>query len=199
VKLILYSCELIIESRNSIPEYACKALLAERFIAHFTAQAALPYIERMNRLLLFAFLLLLASCGSSPARQYVVSDDQMNELVMYAMSLADTPYRYGGNSSGSGFDCSGFVGHVYRHSLGISMPRTSREISRVGKPISQSELSPGDLVFYNTQHASFSHVGIYIGEGKFVHSPKSGDMVRTEQMQMRYWQTRFDGARRIRR
>jgi cell wall-associated NlpC family hydrolase len=79
------------------------------------------------------------------------------------------------------------------------MPRTSREISRIGKPISQSELSPGDLVFYNTQNASFSHVGIYIGDGKFVHSPRSGESVRTEQMQMRYWLARYDGARRVRR
>ena len=122
----------------------------------------------------------------------------MNDLVMYAVGLSDTPYHYGGNSSSGGFDCSGFVGHVYQHSLGISLPRTARAISSEGKSINQSELSPGDLVFYNTQHASFSHVGIYIGEGKFVHSPKSGSRVRTEQMKMRYWQTRYDGARRIR-
>jgi cell wall-associated NlpC family hydrolase len=151
----------------------------------------------MKRLLQISLLLLLAACSSSPARQDPVAEGQMNDLVMYAMSLADTPYRYGGNSVDSGFDCSGFVGHVYRHSLGISLPRTSREISRVGQPISRSELRPGDLVFYNTRNASFSHVGIYIGEGKFVHSPRSGDSVRTEQMQMRYWQTRYNGARRI--
>jgi cell wall-associated NlpC family hydrolase len=150
----------------------------------------------MKRLLLLS-LVLLAACSSPPARQYAASTDQMNDLVMYTMSLSDTPYHYGGNSAASGFDCSGFVGHVYRHSLGISLPRTSRAISRVGQPISQSELRPGDLVFYNTRHASFSHVGIYIGEGKFVHSPKSGDSVRTEQMQMRYWKTRYDGGRRL--
>jgi len=173
---------------------AVQALFHERF----TAQAALPYIGPMKKLLLI-FFLLLAACSSPPVRQYPVSDDQMNELVMYAMSLSDTPYHYGGNSASSGFDCSGFVGHVYRHSLGLAMPRTSREISRIGKPISQSELSPGDLVFYNTQNASFSHVGIYIGDGKFVHSPRSGESVRTEQMQMRYWLARYDGARRIRR
>jgi cell wall-associated NlpC family hydrolase len=164
----------------------------------FTALTTLTYIETMKILLLLGISVLLASCATTPSRQYAVTDDQMNELVMYAVSLADTPYRYGGKSSNSGFDCSGFVGHVYRHSLDISLPRTSREISRVGKPISRSELSPGDLVFYNTQHASFSHVGIYVGDGKFVHSPKSGDMVRTEQMDMRYWQTRYDGARRLR-
>lgn len=153
----------------------------------------------MKRQLLLAFTLLLAACATPLPRQYEATDEQMNELVMYAVSLADTPYRYGGKSSDSGFDCSGFVGHVYRHSLDISLPRTSREISRFGLPIRIDELSPGDLVFYNTRHASFSHVGIYIGDGKFVHSPKSGDMVRTEQMDLRYWQRRFDGARRLRR
>jgi len=151
----------------------------------------------MKRLLLLSISLLLAACSSPPARQQALSDEQMNDLVIYAMSLADTPYRYGGNSADSGFDCSGFVGHVYRQTLGVSLPRTSREISRVGTPISRSDLRPGDLVFYNTLRASFSHVGIYIGDGKFVHSPKSGDRVRVEQMQMRYWQERFDGARRI--
>ncbi len=153
----------------------------------------------MKKLLLISLLLLLVACGSPPTRQQEAADDQMNELVMYTMSLADTPYRYGGNSANNGFDCSGFVGHVYRHSLGISLPRTSREISRVGTPIGQSELRPGDLVFFNTQHTPFSHVGIYIGEGKFVHAPKTGDGVHTEQMQLRYWQTRYNGARRIRR
>ena len=151
----------------------------------------------MKRLLLLSISLLLAACSSPPARQQAVSDEQMNDLVIYAMSLADTPYRYGGNSANSGFDCSGFVGHVYRQTLGVSLPRTSREISRFGTPISRNDLRPGDLVFYNTLRASFSHVGIYIGDGKFVHSPKSGDRVRVEQMQMRYWQERFDGARRI--
>jgi len=153
----------------------------------------------MKKLLFISYLLLLAACSTAPTRQYAASDDQMNELVMYTVSLADTPYRYGGNSANNGFDCSGFVDHVYRQTLGISLPRTSHEISRVGKPISPEELSPGDLVFYNTQHASFSHVGIYVGDGKFVHSPRTGESVRTEQMQMRYWRTRYDGARRIRR
>ncbi len=151
----------------------------------------------MKRLLFLSLSLLLTACSSTPTRQDA-ADDQMNDLVMYAMSLADTPYRYGGNSTTGGFDCSGFVGHVYRHTLGISLPRTSLEISRAGQPISPSELQPGDLVFYNTRRASFSHVGIYVGDGKFVHSPKSGDSVRVEEMQMRYWQTRYDGARRVR-
>lgn len=157
----------------------------------------MPYIPRMKNLRFFLIFLLLAACSSSPTRQFAASDDQMNDLVMYAVSLSDTPYHYGGKSANTGFDCSGFVGHVYNHSLNIALPRTSREISRLGNPVSRSELSPGDLVFYNTMHASFSHVGIYVGDGKFVHSPRSGERVRTEQMDLRYWQTRFDGARRI--
>ncbi len=122
----------------------------------------------------------------------------MDELVIYAMSLADTPYHFGGNNTNKGFDCSGYVGHVYRHELKISLPRTSKEISRVGEPLNQRELRPGDLVFYNTLHEPFSHVGIYIGGNKFVHSPKSGGRIRVEQMELHYWQTRYNGARRIR-
>jgi cell wall-associated NlpC family hydrolase len=153
-------------------------------------------LRAVKRLLLFP-LLLLAACASPPVRDYAASGEQMNDLVMYAVSLADTPYRYGGSSSADGFDCSGFVGHVYRHSLNLSLPRTSREISRVGRQVERSELRAGDLVFYNTRRASFSHVGIYIGDGKFVHSPRSGESVRTEDMQIPYWQARYDGARRI--
>jgi cell wall-associated NlpC family hydrolase len=122
----------------------------------------------------------------------------MNDAVIYALSLADTPYHYGGNSSSSGFDCSGFVGHVYHEKLGVSMPRTSHEMSRVGHKVDQDELRPGDMVFYNTQHQSFSHVGLYVGDGKFVHSPKSGNRIRTEQMKEKYWRTRYNGARSIR-
>ena len=154
----------------------------------------------MAKIFLLFFTALLVGCGTPPHRQnnVNVSDDRINDLVMYAMSLADTPYRYGGNSSESGFDCSGYVGHVYRHELGIDLPRTSRQISRVGQPLNLSELRPGDLVFYNTMREPFSHVGIYVGDGKFVHSPKSGDRVRVEQMDLRYWQARYNGARRIR-
>lgn len=151
----------------------------------------------MKNLLLLSFILLLGACATPANHLDAAAEDRMNDLVMYAVSLADTPYRYGGNSANRGFDCSGFVGHVYRHSLGIALPRTSREISRVGQPISRSALSPGDLVFYNTLRAPYSHVGIYIGDGKFVHSPRSGESVRTEEMGLPYWQARFDGARRI--
>ena len=121
----------------------------------------------------------------------------MNELVMYAISLADTPYRYGGTSPENGFDCSGFVGHVFKQRLGISLPRTSRELSQVGHKINIRQLHPGDLVFFNTQDRAYSHVGIFIGEGKFVHAPKTGSQIRVEKMSEKYWQSRYNGARRI--
>jgi cell wall-associated NlpC family hydrolase len=152
----------------------------------------------MHKVLPLLFAVLLVGCGTPPHRPDNVSEDRINDLVMYAVSLADTPYRYGGNSTESGFDCSGYVGHVFRHELGISLPRTSRQISRVGEPLDQSDLRPGDLVFYNTLREPFSHVGIYVGDGKFVHSPRTGERVRVEQMQVRYWQSRYNGARRIR-
>ncbi len=122
----------------------------------------------------------------------------MNELVMYAMSLADIPYRYGGASPDAGFDCSGFVGHVFQHTLKIALPRTSRELSRVGKSLRSEQLRPGDLVFFNTLDRPYSHVGIFVGDGKFVHAPKTGSRIRVEKMDERYWTSRYNGARRIR-
>lgn len=126
------------------------------------------------------------------------SEDKINDAVVYAVSLSDTPYRYGGNSLDDGFDCSGFVGHVFRHSLGIDLPRTSHEISQVGVRLNTNQLRPGDLVFFNTRQRAYSHVGIFIGEGKFVHSPKSGSRIRVDKLNERYWASRYNGARRIR-
>ena len=154
----------------------------------------------MNKLLIIILFALLSACGSAPQRAGSgenYPDEKMNELVMYAMSLADTPYHYGGNSPVNGFDCSGFVDHVFRHSLGITLPRTSRELSHVGVSVNIRQLRPGDLVFYNTQHSSYSHVGIYVGDDKFVHAPKTGSQIRVEKMNEKYWLNRYNGARRI--
>lgn len=125
------------------------------------------------------------------------SDADMNDVAVYALSLSDTPYHYGGNTPESGFDCSGFVRHVFKHTLGMSLPRTSHEMSRLGETERSDRLQPGDLVFYNTMHRAYSHVGIYLGEGKFVHSPRSGSSVRVENMNEKYWMARYNGARRI--
>ncbi len=121
----------------------------------------------------------------------------MNDLAIYALSLAETPYRYGGTSPENGFDCSGFVYHVFLKSLGLQLPRTSLEMSRAGESLKEDQLRPGDLVFFNTQHQAYSHVGIYVGENRFVHAPKSGKAIAIVNMKENYWRNRYDGARRI--
>lgn len=118
-------------------------------------------------------------------------------LVSYARSLIGAPYKYGGDTPASGFDCSGFVGHVFNHALDISLPRSTGEMSTMGKAVRSNELRTGDLVFFNTQHSSFSHVGIYLGDYLFIHAPNSGGSVRVENMLEDYWRLRYNGARRI--
>lgn len=114
-----------------------------------------------------------------------------------ALDLVGIRYRRGGDSPEAGFDCSGFVGHVFREGLGLYLPRSAGAISRAGEPIARDQLKPGDLVFFNTMRHAFSHVGIYLGDDRFVHAPRTGGRVRVEDMTQRYWAKRFNGARRI--
>ncbi|MBB5391761.1 cell wall-associated NlpC family hydrolase [Herbaspirillum sp. SJZ102] len=123
--------------------------------------------------------------------------DRASELATQALAMLGINYRYGGNSPDTGLDCSGLVRYVFKEAWGTDLPRTSAEISRVGEKIGKDNLQPGDLVFYNTLRRSFSHVGIYLGDGKFIHSPSSGGQVRIESMDESYWKKRFSGARRI--
>lgn len=123
--------------------------------------------------------------------------DRASELAMRAMSLIGIRYKYGGNSPEHGLDCSGLVGYVFKEAWGKTLPRTSEEISRLGERIETHDLQPGDLVFYNTLKRTFSHVGIYLGDNKFIHSPSQGGEVRIERMDVNYWKKRFNGARRI--
>ncbi len=123
--------------------------------------------------------------------------DRATELVMTAMGSLGVPYRLGGTSAETGFDCSGFVRAMVQQTVGLMLPRTAAEQAKATTRIKKDELKPGDLVFFNTLRRSNSHVGIYMGEGKFIHSPRSGAHVRVENMNVRYWQTRFDGARRV--
>ncbi|NCP41073.1 MAG: C40 family peptidase [Rhodoferax sp.] len=119
-----------------------------------------------------------------------------SELVVYAMGFLGVPYKLGGNSVETGFDCSGFVKAIYQQTVGLILPRKADEQALATQTIERSDLQPGDLVFFNTLHRAFSHVGIYVGDGKFVHSPKAGAEVRIESMNVSYWKRRFDGARR---
>ena len=117
--------------------------------------------------------------------------------MVQALALLGTPYRYGGSNPSTGLDCSGLVRHVFGAVLNRDLPRRSEEISRVGQPVSRAELQPGDLVFFNTLQRAYSHVAIYIGEGRFVHAPAGTGRVRIEGLDDRYWAARFNGARSV--
>lgn len=123
--------------------------------------------------------------------------DKTSELVVSAMGFLGVPYRLGGNNAETGFDCSGFVKAMYEQTVGLILPRKAEQQAAATQHIDRSDLQPGDLVFFNTLRRAFSHVGIYIGDGKFIHSPKPGAQVRVENMGISYWNHRFDGARRV--
>ncbi|MFZ0105352.1 MAG: NlpC/P60 family protein [Thiobacillus sp.] len=143
----------------------------------------------------FPFLLcaVLAS-GPAAAGEILPTVD----IPMYAVSLVGTPYRLGGSDPQQGLDCSGFVNHVFRQTAGLQLPRESRAISEVGLELDPAELQPGDLVFFNTLDRPFSHVGIYLGDKRFVHaaSSRSGGVMLSS-LSESYWSLRFEGARRV--
>jgi cell wall-associated NlpC family hydrolase len=144
--------------------------------------------------------LLNAPAGSPPADNAFVERmrDKASDMVLTAMNFLGVPYRRGGNTVDHGFDCSGFTRHVFEMSLGLVLPRRADEQAKTAglMTIGRDALKPGDLVFFNTMRRTFSHVGIYVGEGKFIHAPKPGGEVRVEDMGAAYWTRRFTGARR---
>jgi len=125
------------------------------------------------------------------------------DIVMHAMGLIGTPYRRGGNSPERGFDCSGFVGHVFRHARGVPLPRSAREVyalpEQAALPVARDALATGDLVFFRIGRLGrrIDHVGIYLGDGRMVHAPASGGEVRIDSLALPYWQRHYAGARRI--
>jgi cell wall-associated NlpC family hydrolase len=123
--------------------------------------------------------------------------ERAREVIFYALSLVGIHYRWGGNNPESGFDCSGLVSHVYRQIAGLVLPRDSYGMALQGTPVSKEELRPGDLVFFNTMRRPFSHVGIYLGDKRFVHAPSAGKTVNVVDMTEPYWAQRYNGARRI--
>jgi cell wall-associated NlpC family hydrolase len=124
--------------------------------------------------------------------------DGASDLVLSALNFLGVPYKWGGNNAEEGFDCSGFTRHVFEQSLGRVLPRRADEQARAADllPVQRDDLKPGDLVFFNTLRRTFSHVGIYLGEGKFIHAPRRGAEVRVEDMGVAFWARRFSGARR---
>jgi cell wall-associated NlpC family hydrolase len=151
----------------------------------------------------------LAACASAPAPRPVYAPtpaqasrpatQEANDVLFHAIGLVGTPYRWGGNTPSTGFDCSGLVDYVYRTSAGIDLPRTSHQMSRMDAPkITRiSELDSGDLLFFRTEGRSISHVAIYVGKGRFVHAPNSGGTVRLDNFDNHYWHRHFAFARRV--
>jgi len=158
-----------------------------------------------NLLYLMAFSVWLAGCTAPAPKSDATaayarapsSQAERSEALLQAVLALGTQYRYGGDSPQTGYDCSGLVAHVFEQAWGIRLPHNTQAQSEAGMPVSLAELQPGDLVFYDTQHRPYSHVGIYVGDGRFVHAPKTGARVRVESLRSRYWASHFDGARRI--
>ncbi len=119
------------------------------------------------------------------------------EIILSALSQTGVKYKYGGNSPEGGFDCSGFVRYVFQQAANLTLPHGARAISPLGQTVTQRELKPGDLVFFNTVRSTFSHVGIYIGNNRFIHSPSAGSAISVTDMGDSYWAKRFTGARRL--
>ncbi len=166
---------------------------------------------RHNLLFLICFIsLILSGCASKAVRlpdsepepvavsaPVIKVTDRASGVALQALAHLGTPYRFGGLSPQTGFDCSGLVAYVYREGAGLALPRNTFDLSRQGEPVERSALRPGDLVFYNTQQRENSHVGIYLGEDRFIHAPTSGGEVRVESLRTDYWARRYNGARRV--
>ncbi|QYY25626.1 C40 family peptidase [Diaphorobacter sp. MNS-0] len=151
--------------------------------------------------LTLAASLLVVGCGTTPptsasrnAAYSRLSPEQSSDIAIHALGLVGTPYRYGGNTPDSGFDCSGLIGYVYTSRAGVAPPRTVAQLSGFGQSIDADELRTGDLVVFGRGRPT--HAGIYVGEGRFVHAPSSGGTVRLDHLQSRYWSQQFASFRR---
>ncbi len=119
------------------------------------------------------------------------------DVAIYALGLIGVDYRFGGETPEGGVDCSGLVKYVFQQVTGVTLPRTTKELSRLGSTVNHADLAPGDLVFFNTRRLPFSHVGIYLGDNQFIHAPSTGSEVEISRLSETYWQKHFNGARRL--
>ncbi len=166
------------------------------------------HCHRIITILLSSAAILLGGIGSAQATEepprlgdepslferYTTS---AQDLVLKGLELVGINYRRGGTNPNTGLDCSGFVQVVFRDAVGKLLPRTAKEQSQVGDAVDKKELKPGDLVFFNTMRRAFSHVGIYLGDNRFLHAPRTGAEIRVEDMSQSYWVKRYNGARRV--
>ena len=156
---------------------------------------------QIRTLIAIWLIILLAACGSTPpvpeqSQRFTYSDNEKgNEVSLFALGLIDTGYRFGGKNPEAGLDCSGMVTYIFDRAAGLKLGGSAADIARRGRPVDRDDLRPGDLVFFNTRNASFSHVGVYIGENRFVHAPSGNGRVRIDQLDARYYAQRFEAAR----
>lgn len=177
-------------------------------VAHYPySTRPTPSARRGGFAVLAVFALGLAGCGGPEAirgdpphdRGHARSADpaSANAILMRAIGLVGTPYRYGGNTPESGFDCSGLVNYVFRDMLDLRLPRTSRDLAAMqGPKVATDRLAPADLVFFG-RGGEVTHVGIYVGEGRFVHAPRTGGTVRLDRLDGPYWRDHYSGAKRV--
>ena len=158
-----------------------------------------------HALLACCLVILLTACTSTPPtpgnapeaqNQRAEYSEKGQEIVLFALGLLDTGYRFGGKNPEAGLDCSGMVAYIYNKSASINVSGSAADIARKGRVIERSRLRPGDLVFFNTRNAPFSHVGIYIGDDRFVHAPSTNGRVRIDPLGAAYYAQRFEAARR---
>ncbi len=180
------------------PIGVCESGIASQF-----GGASVVYTDRMSMRSLVAcgLAFFLAACGlmspapDSGAGKRAPFSEKGQEVALYAMGLIDTGYRFGGKNPEAGLDCSGMVAYIYNKAAGVKVSGSAADIARKGRQIEREDLRPGDLVFFNTRNAPFSHVGVYIGDGRFVHAPSSNGKVRIDQLGATYYAQRYEAAR----
>lgn len=135
--------------------------------------------------------------SAAASRQSSNSQEEAGDLIMNAMSLIGLSYRFGGNSPTQGLDCSGFMQYIFKRSMGITLPRTSAEMATVGQQVDRANLKPGDMVFFSTSGRRISHVGMYIGNDRFIHAPRTGRNIEITSLSSNYWNSKYVTARRV--
>jgi len=158
----------------------------------------LEYRKALTKYCAVCLLALLAGCAASPTQRPAVppqSREHSSEVVLYALGLMDIDYRFGGKNPESGLDCSGMVSYIYRNALGIELPPNAARIAEIGREIEPVRLAPGDLVFFNTTGQAFSHVGIYLGDDRFIHAPSGNGKIKISSLKAAYYARRLEAAR----
>ena len=187
---------ILLAAAPALPAFAQQATPATAANAPALMPDAMTLPDRALMLASDINTLLVSGKTAAVAADYQPTDGKVKNVLQRALALLGTPYRWGGTTT-DGFDCSGLVGYVFRTTIGIDLPRVSRDMAHTGKIIERSELSPGDLVFFGRRKGRVDHVGIYVGEGNFVHAPRTGREVTVSTLEGGYWGSKFIQARRV--